>query len=147
MISRGNRCCHIEAKHITECGEEIVDERFSYCQRVAVLACCQLIRREVGDSRVEDRQKVHRTRFTLPEQIVSEKVGVERCACTTIGCADGPQAVVTISEIETLQGVTLYAKCRERGHCGSVQRVVHIKPQLRIAEIIIHVGIFSIRSE
>src|ERR1051325_7840404 len=138
MISRGNRCCHIEAKHITECGEEIVDERFSYCQRVAVLACCQLIRREVGDSRVEDRQKVHRTRFTLPEQIVSEKVGVERCACTTIGCADGPQAgfplankifservvgercasptigcgdgpkaVFTISEIETLQGVTL----------------------------------------
>src|SRR6185503_18196927 len=41
IITRSDRYCHVEAKHITKRGEEIIDERFTRAQRVArSFPCC-----------------------------------------------------------------------------------------------------------
>nr|GFC75882.1 hypothetical protein [Tanacetum cinerariifolium] len=55
---------HVQAQHVANYRQEVVDERLTGRQRVATFARRQLVRNQVRHARVENRLDIHRARAT-----------------------------------------------------------------------------------
>ncbi len=101
IVTRGSGYGHVQAQHVAQGGQEVIDEWLACRQRVARFASSQLVGCQVGYTRKENRQQVHCPRtFVVGKQNTAESSLGQCRSFHGIAALQAEQAGLPVTKVE-----------------------------------------------